>query len=98
MKFHTEELDEASWRTTENLLMISDDIIDHGRWAVTHKLVFRDMATGLFYDVGYTIGATECQDCEKWNADGDNMVECREVFPVEMTIIQYLPKKDASNA
>lgn len=87
--FSIELLDEISW-LKEDFEVISDEIYDQMRWSVEHYLVFREKATGDVYSVCYSTPATECQECEKWQSDGEDMVECTLMKAVEVTRIEYV--------
>lgn len=73
-----------------NIEHIEDNIMDNSRWSIIHSLVFKDLDTGKFYASNYSIGATECQDESPYQYE-DDMIECVEVTPVEVTVIEYKP-------
>jgi hypothetical protein len=75
-------------------VIIEDEIIDTTRWSVVHNLIFKDGDT--VYETTYRVGATyspmkiittEMQD--EWPWEYEDMVECYEVEPVEVTKIEY---------
>jgi len=43
---------------------------------------------GKFYETFYSVGATESQEERAYEYEPDD-IECKEVFPVEKTIIVY---------
>lgn len=68
--------------------IIKDNIIDHRRWSVDHRIIFeRD---GKFYSTVYSVGATESQDESPWEFDGD-MIDCIEVRKTTKTIEVWEP-------
>lgn len=95
MKFNTELLrDIASDCGDSEHVLMEDHIIDHGRWTVTHKMVFKH--DGHFYSWVYSVGATEAQE----GADGDDPEESEviEVFPFQRTVTCYTPRCATADA
>ena len=68
--------------------LIEDNIIDHTRWSVIHKIVFRD-ADGTFYQTTYSVGATESQNESPWEYEPE--VECTEVKKAEKIVLVWEP-------
>jgi len=92
MKFEREVIDElkVGYTFDGEYEIVSDVLIDHTRWHVWHRMVFKVVATGKYYEHEYSVGATEMQDSyDAWD-DGEGMVECNQVVPVERTIIVYV--------
>jgi hypothetical protein len=69
-------------------VIAEDRVIDHDRWSVTHKTIFKH--DGLFYSVFWMAPATEYQDVSRFGTDDD--IECDEVVPVETTVTIYQKK------
>lgn len=46
--------------------VVSDTIIDTGRWSIEHELIFMDPADNKYYRTSYREGATELQDERPW--------------------------------
>ena len=65
---------------------IEDKIIGQSRWSTAHRRIFK--FEGKFYETCYSHGSTECQDESPYEYEPDQ-IECKEVFPVEKTIIVY---------
>lgn len=68
--------------------IISDTIVDHRRWAVTHELIFKH--ENKYYRTHYSQGATENQDESPWEFDEGGVV-CEEVVPTEKVVTVYVP-------
>ena len=75
--------------TPENYEIIENELTDTSRWSNHYRQVFR--YEGLFYVTNYSVGATESQDEQPYEYDGDE-IECKEVFPVEVMVTKYEPK------
>ena len=88
MKFAKELLLEILYNAAEGFGLIGNEIIDTSRWSIQYKLIFEQLDTGKFYHTYYQVGATECQDESPFEFE-DDMIECVEVEPVEVTVIQY---------
>ncbi len=71
----------------EGIKIISDEIVDTGRWSIHHELIVK--IKDKFYKTTYSIGATEYQEERPWEYDKE--VEFTEVKPVEKTVIVYEP-------
>ncbi len=87
--FPAEELRDILYGDSEIGTVIEDTIDDTSRWSICHTLVFK--YEDKFYQSYYRVGATEYQDERPW--DDEKEVECIEVEPVEVTVIQYKAKK-----
>lgn len=72
--------------TNKNVEIIKEEIIDHTRWSVIYYVTFK--YEGKFYGTSYSVGATETQDETPYEYDGD-LIECEELEPKEVTIIEY---------
>jgi hypothetical protein len=66
---------------------IYDEICDNGRWSIYHICVFEN--DGKFYQAGYSVGATECQDESPWEYE-DN-IECTEVELKSVMVEKWVP-------
>ena len=58
MKFMKQDLKDALIDESDRIKVVQDDIIDNGRWSIHHTMVFKDMTTGKFYEIDYSVGAT----------------------------------------
>lgn len=65
--------------------LIEDVLEDSGRWDLQYRMVFE--YEGKTYQTFYSRGATEYQDHGPW--EGEKMVECYLVTPVQKTITAY---------
>ena len=72
----------------EGLVRVESRILSIARWSINHRMVFKDKASGRFYEAHYSRGATESQDESPFEHD-DDLVECEEVHPVEKVVIVY---------
>lgn len=72
----------------DGLEVVSDTLIDVGRWSLHYALVLKEKATGKFYATNYQRGATESQDEAPFEYDAD-LIKCTEVRPVEKVVIVY---------
>ena len=81
MKFSRDYLQDLVYETP-----ISDVIVEHNRWSVTHERIFKH--EGRFFKTRYSVAATEGQDESPYEYEPDE-IECPEVFPVERTITVY---------
>lgn len=89
MKFPTEDLKEMLWGDHDRSVyeVMRDEMVDTGRWSIYYRLVFKYQ--DKYYAVGYGRGATECQDEQPFENEGDT-VECDEVQRVEKVVIDYV--------
>lgn len=92
MKFKRETLQALLWGEDVGLTVISNDLTDTSRWSLHYDLVFKEEDTGKFYSVSYSRGATESQDEQPFEYDGDE-IGCVEVQPVEKVVTVYEPAK-----
>jgi len=65
---------------------ISEEIVDHSRWAVGYHIIVQRENDGKFFSSSYKVGATESQDQSPYDYDTPVF---KEVFRVEKTIITY---------
>lgn len=95
-EFKKEDLKDLVNDECESLEKIEDRITDTGRWSVHYALIFKDKASGKFYATDYSRGATEQQDESPFEFEPD-LVACREVRPVEQTVIVYEHTPEEAN-
>jgi hypothetical protein len=86
MKFPKETLQELLSDKVDGFEVVEDKITYTSRWSIHYRLVFKH--DGKFYLTSYSVGATESQDESPFEYSPDE-VECKEVFPVEKTVIVY---------
>jgi hypothetical protein len=65
---------------------VSEEMINHSRWAVGYHVILQRENDGKFFSSSYEVGATESQDQSPYEYDDPIFTE---VFPVEKTIIVY---------
>ena len=60
----SEEARRVVWGEHEDWIPLNDtkQIIDHGRWSVHYKQVFKHISTNKYYMIEWSVGATEIQD------------------------------------
>jgi hypothetical protein len=81
MKFSKHDLAEETHETVVN------EITDHDRWTAHYRRVFK--VGDKYFETHYRVGATEYQDEGPYEYDPDE-IECEEVFPTQVTVVQYL--------
>lgn len=93
MKFKKQQLKELVWGDEPEGLMIVEEpkIIDTSRWSIIYEMIFS--FEDKFYETSFCRGATEHQEESPYEYDEDE-IECKEVVPVEKTIIVYEIRKD----
>lgn len=75
--------------------VLVNEVDDTSRWSIEYDFVFSFEKDGVVRDfrAPYSTGATEMQDEYPFEYEPD-MVDVTEVVPVEVTVIQYVTKKD----
>jgi hypothetical protein len=68
--------------------LINETIDSIGRWLTTYRVILENKEEGTFWEFFYTKGNTECQEQDFFN--GNKYVSLKEVFPKEVTIIEYV--------
>lgn len=66
------------------------EITGDSRWSKSYEQVFKDTRDGKFWEITWSRGATEYQD------SGVEDVEVAQVWPVEVTVTNYV-RKDPAN-
>jgi len=66
------------------------NITDTSRWYIHYEMVFS--YDGKYYSVDYRRGATEYQDEQPFEYDGD-VIQCTEVVPQKVMVIKYVPSR-----
>jgi len=69
-------------------------IDDVTRWSVSEHVIVKCLATGKYYCLEYSYGATEMQDEQPFEYDEPVFIE---VKPIEKTITVYEGVKDATS-
>lgn len=75
--------------TWEEYQEIESSISHQTRWSTFRTTVLKHKPTNTFWSLGWSRGSTEIQD----NGLEDYNTTVVEVEPVEVTVIQYQPKK-----
>jgi hypothetical protein len=94
-KFKKEDLQAVVAGESDTLETVSDRLIGKGRWTINHELVFRETASGRFFRVHYSEGATEQQDESPFEYATDD-VAVVEVRPAERVVTVYEPIPETS--
>lgn len=81
---------ELLYDDVEDAEVLLDDVTGTGRWSLYHRLVFK--YKDVYYETGYSVGATEYQDEGPW--EYEDQVECTVVEPYEKVTTEYRPVKD----
>jgi hypothetical protein len=95
MKLSKSDAQDLVSNSLEGFTEISDEIISTSRWSVYHTFVCKCEASGKFWRVDYSRGATEYQDESPFEYEDE--VEFEEVFPVEVKAIMYMTEKERAN-
>jgi hypothetical protein len=66
--------------------LIREEVIGQRRWSTEYRRVFQQ--DGKFYETRYSVGNTEYQDEHPYDVE-PNDIECKEVFPHQVTITVY---------
>ena len=74
---------------------VKDEIVDHRRWTITHKVIFKNIDTGKYYKAYVSVGATEYQEGDDYNESVDNIVE---VEPITTMQTIYVVKGEAGRS
>lgn len=84
-----DEFDDFLWGDNKDYEAVAGKkIVDRRRWSVTMSRVYKKLSDGTFWELVWDEPATEQQDGQEYNA------YMHEVEPKEVTIIQYVAKKD----
>lgn len=73
---------------------VEDTIEDTSRWSVHHRIVFRAQDDGLYYEAGYSEGATEYQDERAW--EYEDYIEATQVAKRKVLMYKFLPVEEGS--
>jgi hypothetical protein len=92
-KFSKEFMQGVIHGDTEDTEVIEDEIVDHTRWSVVHNMIFS--YEGKHYETSYSRGATEMQDEQPYEYDGDE-IEVLEVEKVAIVKHEWRPVKNDS--
>lgn len=76
------------WESNTGGEIILNEMIDHSRWSVHHRLIFK--FEDKYWETSYSVGATESQDESPWEYD-DDVIKCKQVEPKAVQTIQYVP-------
>lgn len=87
MKFTAEELRNIVWDDHPAAEVIEDTVTDNSRWSIHHTCIFK--YGGVHYRTHYSVGATESQDEQPYEYDGDE-IEVEVVEQREVKVIQWV--------
>ena len=81
-----EDAREIIYGDESDFKIVQDEMIDHSRWSILHRLIVQRVSDGLFFESTYRVGATESQDESPWEYGDAVFVH---VLPVEKTVVVY---------
>lgn len=95
MKFQRKFLQDLTYGDHDPIIveLIEDEICDNSRWSITYSMIFKVVATGKYYSTCYSRGATEQQDEGPYEYSPAE-IECTEVEPKKVEVIQYVTVKE----
>jgi hypothetical protein len=70
---------------------VETEIVDTSRWSIQYEGVFKHIASGKYYSVGWQVGATESQDESPFEYETE--VEFNEVEAKEVMVTKWVLKK-----
>jgi hypothetical protein len=76
--------DNLDWHT------IKSDVVDNARWSTIHEGIFKHKSTGKCYKLGWSEGATECQDESPFEYSDPEPIEVEEK---EVVVKQWVAVK-----
>ena len=89
MKFKTKDLQELAYgEDIEGFESILKEIVAIERWEILYYQVFK--YGDKFYCTNYRVGATESQERGPYDFESKSGLECKEVWPVEKTVTEYV--------
>jgi hypothetical protein len=71
---------------------VEDEIVDQSRWTTTSRETYKHVESGRYFQRYHSYGSTESQDGQEYD-DNDDWAE---VYPTEVTVIQYVEKEAQS--
>lgn len=81
----------------DNVTLVSDEIVDHGRWSVIHEAVYLrkevDTVDPLTFRTEYVRVTYQEPATEEQEWDGFNVPDIEEVVPVEYTAVRFETKE-----
>lgn len=84
-----DDFDLIVWGDNEDFETVEgSEIVDHGRWTLSHEMVVKHTPSGDFYRLDYETGATEYQE------DTEPNYRMTKVKPVEVTVTHYVVVED----
>lgn len=93
MKFRKEDIRDAVYGFSDLFEIIFHEFDDHTRWNIHSYTVLKHTESGRFYEVHWSKGATEYQDCDSFEYEPDEL-ELDEVEPREVTVTRYFRIED----
>lgn len=86
LEFSNEDAKDIAYGDHDDFNVVSDEMIDHRRWSITHEVIVQRISDSKYFKSQYSIGATESQDQFAYDYDDPKFTQ---VFPIEKTIIVY---------
>jgi hypothetical protein len=83
-----EQAQELVWGDSEDFEVIQTKIVDKSRWSIIKRCVFRRKGETQLYGVVYSVGATESQDEQLFEYDGDQ-IKCSRVKEIVVKDFEF---------
>lgn len=87
MKLTSEEGREIIWDDHDDWSSVEEEIIDSRRWSNRYLGVFRHKPSGKFYQMSWSVGATEQQDEQPFEYEVPEPIE---VVQEEVKVLKWV--------
>ena len=79
MKLTREEAQDIVYDDNDDWSMVETHIVTNSRWSIIHEGVFEHLPTGKFYQLCWSVGATEQQDESPFEYEDPEPVEVEQI-------------------
>lgn len=87
MKLTPDEARSIVWEDNSDWETIEENVVDNSRWSIHKEGVFKHLPSGKFYELDWSIGATESQDESPFE------YQTGDITPIEVELVEVLVKK-----
>ena len=95
MKVTVEEARNIAWDDSADFRMVEESVYDTSRWSIHKTGICEHIETNKFYELSWSVGATESQDEGPFEYESGD-IELYEVVQKEVTVTKWVSasKKD----
>lgn len=94
LKITREEGKDIVYECLDDWEKIEENVVDTSRWSIRYVGIFKHIPSGKYYQMSWSVGATEYQDERPFDYEDPDLIE---VEQVEVKVLVWQKKEKVDN-